>query len=257
MSEHYRTYKVTQRYKTAGSTLRVRRKEEKGEASHDCLSVSFFSVCESLAMGDDLSSLPDWGCLQLRRMLRPQVVVDQKSAVAKMLGKKKLPRMIQQQNKQRQREEIDCRQRSKSVLQKRHVEEGNTRDGIRSHMSFHCVELDKLQDVLNIGQSLNSTQQELFPRPDGIPSRSRKVRFQLEQHQPKRGVGLETLRRRLDSNLKFQQDILHSFDPVTRHLHQGPQKIRTILPWNNKLIKGLQHDEKKSMADRCQLLGLY
>ena len=43
--------------------------------------------------------------------------------------------------------------------------------------------------------------------------RSRKVRFQLEQHHPKGGNGLESLRRRLDSNLKLQQQILLSIDP--------------------------------------------
>ena len=86
-----------------------------------------FSVCESLAMGDDLSSssLPDWGCLHLPHMLQPHV------AVAKMLGK------VQKQKKKRQQHNEGERKRlrGKSVLIKRHVVEGNTRNGSRSDRS--------------------------------------------------------------------------------------------------------------------------
>ena len=82
-------------------------------------------VCESLAMGDDLSSsLPDWGCLHLPHMLQPHV------ALAKMLGK--LPRTQRLQKQRQHREGERKRLRGKSVLIKRHVEEGTTRNGIRS-----------------------------------------------------------------------------------------------------------------------------
>ena len=60
-----------------------------------------------------------------------------------------------------------------------------------------------------------------LPSPNVIPGRSRRVRFQLEQ-QPKGNVGLETLRRRLQSNLKLEQDILRNIDHGAHHLHQGP-----------------------------------